>query len=62
MESSQGNHGTRAGMIGGLLFVFLGASPEEIVKTIYLAAIGATVSFLISLALRWMLKKWKCGK
>jgi hypothetical protein len=46
-------------MIGGLLFVFLGLTLGEIVKTAALAAVGATVSFLVSLFGKWIIKKWK---
>lgn len=46
-------------MIGGLLFVFVGLSMGEIVKTVLLAAIGASVSFLVTLGFKWVVKKWK---
>lgn len=46
-------------MIGGLLFVFMGLSLGEIVRTATLAAIGAAVSFGVTVFLRWVIKKWK---
>lgn len=54
MEHPQGNHGTKAGIIGGLLFVFIGLTMGEIIKTALLAAIGAGVSYAVTLALRWI--------
>ena len=59
MDSFQSNHSTKAGMIGGLLFVFVGLSMGEIVKTALLAIIGASVSFLVTLGFKWVVKKWK---
>jgi hypothetical protein len=44
---------TRAGTLGGTAFVlWLQLPAAEIMKTIILAAIGATVSFAVSLLLR----------
>jgi hypothetical protein len=59
METPQTSGSTRAGMIGGLLFVFIGLSMEEVAKTAALAAIGATVSFLVTLICKWIIRKWK---
>lgn len=59
MDSFQPNHSTKAGMIGGLLFVFLGLSMGEIVKTAVLAAVGAIVSYGVSVGLRWIMQKIK---
>jgi hypothetical protein len=46
-------------MIGGLLFVFVGLNMGEIVRTAVLAAIGASMSFLVTLGFKWVVKKWK---
>jgi uncharacterized membrane protein len=59
MEPVQPSHGTRAGMIGGLLFVFVGLSMGEVVKTALLAAIGAAVSYGVSVGLRWVGKRFR---
>lgn len=59
MDSFQPNHNTRAGMIGGLLFVLLGLSMGEIVKTALLAAVGAVVSYWVSVGMRWIAGKIK---
>jgi hypothetical protein len=59
MESPQTNSGTKAGVIGGLLFVFIGLTLGEIVKTASLAAVGAAVSYGVTLAMRWITGKIK---
>lgn len=46
-------------MIGGLLFVFVGLSMGEVVKTALLAAVGALVSYGVSVGLRWVAGKIK---
>lgn len=55
----QGNHhGTAAGTLGGtLLSVFATIQTGDITKTIILATVGAVVSFLVSLGLKWLAKK-----
>ena len=62
MEPSTSNGSTRAGMIGGLLFVFMGLSMAEIVRTALLAAIGASMSFLVTFGFKWVVRKWKTRK
>jgi hypothetical protein len=59
MDSFQPNQGTKAGMIGGLLFVFIGLSMGEIVKTAMLAAIGAGVSYGVTVAIKWIERRMK---
>jgi mannitol-specific phosphotransferase system IIBC component len=50
--------GTTAGTIGGTLLVFLlQINSAELLKTIVLAAIGATVSFSVSMVLKWVVRK-----
>jgi hypothetical protein len=49
---------TRAGTIGGtLLSIFLQISGAEVLKTAVMAATGALVSFLVSLALQRALRR-----
>jgi putative flippase GtrA len=51
---------TKAGTIGGTLFVLLlHVSSEELIKTVLLAAVGAGVSFAVSFLLNKMIKKRK---
>ena len=54
---------TKATTIGGTLFVFLAnINSADIVKTILLTAIGAVVSFVISVLLKTLMKWWKTRK
>lgn len=49
---------TKAGTIGGtLLILFINLRTEEVLKTAILAAIGAVVSFTISMMLKLLIKK-----
>jgi hypothetical protein len=41
---------------GTLLSILPNLFSEDILKTIVLAALGATVSFLVSLLLKWIMK------
>jgi len=61
MQEQIHNHtGTRAGTIGGTLICLLwNLQIEDIAKTAILAAIGATVSFVVSLGLKHFLKRIK---
>ena len=53
-------YSTKAGTIGGtLLVVLLQIKSSELVKTALLAAIGAAVSFGVSLFMRWTVKRMK---
>ena len=53
------DHHTKAGILGGtILSAFLNLSWNAIVYTIIMAAIGAVVSFVISLLLRWLVKRY----
>lgn len=44
---------TRAGTLGGVFFVLI-LQLGEVVKTMALAGIGAVVSFLVSMGLKWV--------
>ena len=53
------HHGTAAGTAGGtLLSLIASIQPGDITKTIILATVGAAVSFVVSLGLKWIAKKW----
>ena len=46
------------GTLGGtLLVVIIQLEPRELVKTAILAAIGAAVSWLVTMGLRWMVTR-----
>ena len=49
----------KAGTAGGILFVLINISTQEIFKTAVLASIGAAVSFTVSLLLKTAVKKLK---
>lgn len=52
------HHGTAAGTAGGtLLSVFATIQSGDVTKTVILAALGAVVSFGVSLGLKWVAKK-----
>ena len=51
------NISLRTGTVAGTLFSILpNLFSEDIFKTIILAALGATVSFTVSLLLKWFMK------
>jgi hypothetical protein len=50
---------TRAGTLGGTLLVLLQLMPGEMMKTTLLAFIGALVSFVTSLLLKYIVKWWR---
>lgn len=58
--TAQSNHtGTVAGTLGGtLLTVFMSIDTSDLVKTAVLSFIGAVVSFAVSVALKWITKRW----
>ena len=52
--------GTILGTISGTaLTVLMNIGSSDIIKTVILAALGAVVSFSISLLLKWLSKKFK---
>ena len=52
--------GTRAGTIGGtLLTIICNSHLADLTRTAVLAAVGATVSFAVSIFLRWLIRKFK---
>jgi hypothetical protein len=51
---------TKTGTAGGtLLTIFANISREDLVKTVLLAAIGAVVSFSVTLVLKFLIKYFK---
>ena len=57
MES---NTGTKAGTVGGtLLTLFYNLHLEDVAKTAILAAIGAVVSFCVSIGLKAIMKRFR---
>ena len=59
MDNNFTGHGnTVSGTIGGTIYVLLlQVSFTEISRTIFLAALGASVSFLVSLFLKWLIRR-----
>jgi hypothetical protein len=54
------DNGTKAGTAAGtLLTIIFNIHIHDILKTVVLAAIGAIVSFGVSLALKYLVKKFK---
>jgi len=52
--------GLRAGTAGGTLTIVLAnIATADLFKTILLAAVGAAVSFSVSLLLRVLVRRWK---
>lgn len=51
---------TKAGTVGGTLFVlFINLNTVEIAKTVVLAALGAAVSFTVSLTLKMLVQRFR---
>lgn len=51
---------TKAGTAGGtLLTIFANISSEDVIKTVILAAIGAAVSFTVTIFLKALIKRLK---
>ncbi len=58
--AAQANHGgTVAGTASGtLLTLFANIHSEDLMKTALLSLLGAVVSFVVSVGLRWVVKKF----
>jgi hypothetical protein len=51
--------GSKIGTAGGTLTIlFLNISSPDVIKTIVMAAVGATISFVVSQVLKWVFKKF----
>lgn len=60
MSNHNGHNGTLFGTIGGtLLSVSANLSSGDVLKTVFLAIVGATTSFLVSIGLKWLTKTFK---
>ena len=54
---------TRTGTIGGtMVAIILNIFANDIIRTIGFAALGATVSFFVSLGWKWLIKRYKKRK
>ena len=52
--------GTILGTVSGtVLTVVMNIGSSDIIETVVLAALGAVVSFSVSLLLKWLVKKYK---
>lgn len=60
MATQVSHSGTLTGTVGGtLLILFANIHSEDLVKTAILSVLGAFVSFVVSLGLRWIVKALK---
>jgi len=59
MEHSDDNTTLIGTLSGTILSIVATFDLQDIVKTIILAAVGATVSFLVSRGLKWVWRKWR---
>ena len=63
METGIGSDGhTGAGIAGGTALVLLNLTTLQLVETILLAVLGATVSFTTSVALKWVVRRLRGKK
>lgn len=52
--------GTILGTVSGtVLTVLMNIGSSDVIKTVILAALGAVVSFSVSVLLKWLVKKFK---
>ena len=59
MEHSDDNTTLIGTLSGTILSIVATFDLQDIVKTIILAAVGASVSFLVSRGLKWVWRKWR---
>ncbi|PWH86744.1 hypothetical protein [Brumimicrobium oceani] len=59
MEHSDDNTTLIGTLSGTILSIIATFDLSDIVKTVILAAVGATVSFLVSRGLKWLWGKWR---
>lgn len=63
MSTPSSHQGTAAGTLGGtLLSVFATIQSGDVAKTIILATVGAVVSFVVSLGMKWIAKRLRVGR
>ena len=59
MRLNSDNQATICTTTGTMFTMFVSIKPEDILKTILLGCVGATVSFMMALLLKWLSKKFK---
>ncbi|RFC54040.1 hypothetical protein [Brumimicrobium aurantiacum] len=59
MEHSNDNTTVIGTVSGTILSILATFDIQDIIKTIILAAIGATVSFIVTKGLKWLWEKWR---
>ena len=60
MNQQYFDNSTKAGTLGGtLLTIFVNIKSEDLLKTGILAAVGAVVSFSVTLLLKFLIKRLK---
>ena len=58
MEQPIYNVHAKNGTVGGVLLIFLAnITSGDLVKTVVLAATGATVSYLVSWGMKWLMER-----
>lgn len=58
MDNLPADNNTKAGTAGGtLLALLLAIGGGEVVKTIVMTGVGAIVSFVVSMAMKWLVNK-----
>lgn len=65
MKHIMNDNAIAAGTTGGTLLAFFGVTTNAVIATVILAAIGAAISFMVSLALKELvkfIKNWKNGQ
>jgi hypothetical protein len=50
---------TGAGIAGGVALVLLNVTTLQLIETVLLAVLGATVSFTTSVGLKWLMRQWR---
>lgn len=59
MEAPQQQTSTTGIYSGSLLVLLFQINSSEWLKTIVLAIVGAVVSYTVTYAIKWLVKKWK---
>jgi hypothetical protein len=60
MENLPAEGSTRIGTAGGLLTILLvHLNGDELIRTAILGGVGAAVSFIVSIAMKWLVKTIK---
>lgn len=59
MEGSHGHTTAIGTFTGTALTILVNIGSQDVIKTIVLAALGAIVSFFVTIGLKWIVKKIK---